>query len=482
MKRRQQVMGGMVIMLLTLFFSMLYAYIMGGMERNSARRVDSLAGYSAALIEDRLAASAETLEFLLTLEAAFDNFAQIFLALGRTQKNTSLQTHVALLIQGRGLMYFDESGSRIVPATNNAHAEWLAAMSSGTDEMGIKGPLPPLTGEGQRMLLFTQAITDKKGNRRGSMAVCLPLENLAHRLFAIDALSVGGRRFFLVNEKNQVILPSAKHDAPPDASDVPMLRRLPIEALSAKDSIVRHSVDGVEYIAAKAPIGTTGWELFVFSPSRYELSFQPFLMGAFGFAWLCLCAFMLFVLFQTRRQVYYKVLSEIDHLTGAGNRLAFETHLERMGGQGRFPICLILMDVDGLKLINDRFGHQAGDALLRRVTLLLQRSLRENDTIYRIGGDEFAVIISGAIYSVAQPLTERISMQATLMREKAGLPPIFISHGLAEARDQESFATLFQRADEAMYKNKKMRHETVSKAITQWLEQYPDCAERRKAF
>jgi diguanylate cyclase (GGDEF)-like protein len=481
MKRRQQAMGGVVFMLLTLFFSILYASIMGSMERKSVQRVSSLADYGAAFIEDRLDASFETLEFLFTLEALFDNFEHIFLALGGTRKHTSLQTHIALLIQGHDLMYFDENGSRIVPVIKNAHAEWLDAMASGTYETSIKGPLPPLNGNGPWMLLFLQAITDKTGDRRGSMAVGLSLESLTHNLFATDEFSVGGRHVFLVNEKNQVLLPPPQHNAPPDASDVPMLRGLPIGELSGNESAVKHSVDGVEYFVAKAPVEGTGWELFVFSPSRYELSFQPILMGAFGFAWLCLCVFVLFMMFQVRRQVHYKVLSEIDHLTGAGNRLAFEKHLESMSGQSRVTLCLILIYVDGLKLINDRLGHQAGDVLLRRVTLLLQRSLRENDAIYRIGGDEFAVIIPGAMYSAAQPLTKRINRQTTLTREKEDLPPIFISHGLAEARDQESFAALFKQADAAMYKNKKMRRETVHRALAQWLDEHPERAERRNS-
>jgi diguanylate cyclase (GGDEF)-like protein len=425
---------------------------------------------------------------LHSLENRNDDFDRAFLALTGSRENVSLQTQVAFLKQGRGLLYFDESGSKIVPADNDAYAQWLAAMSSGTEVIGIKGPLPALTDSGQWVLLFVQAILDNSGDRRGALAVCMPLDSLTHRLFAIDALSVGGRRFFLVNEKNQVFLSSPRggddvlHALLPDTPDVPMLRGLPAGPLSGGDAVVRHSVDGVEYIAAKAPVGATGWELFLFSPSRHELSLQPFLMGAFGVGWLCLSGIVLLLLFQARRQVHYKVLSEIDHLTGAGNRLAFEKHLECIGSQGRFPVCLIVVDVDGLKLINDRLGHQAGDALLRRVTSLLQRSVRENDGIYRVGGDEFAVIIPGTIYSVAQPLMERINMQAALMREKAGLPPIFISHGLAEARDQESFASLFKRADAAMYSNKNMRLEAVNRAITQWVREHPDCNDRRKVY
>ena len=214
--------------------------------------------------------------------------------------------------------------------------------------------------------------------------------------------------------------------------------------------------------------------------AHYERILRPGLPLAFVASWLCLSVLALLLMFQARGKGHYKTLSEIDHLTGAGNRMAFEKHMEHVGSKGRFPLCLIVIDVDGLKTINDKIGHQAGDALLCRVAVLLRRSLRDNDAIYRIGGDEFAVIIPGAIYSVAEPLMERLDMQAALMREKVDMPPAFVSCGLAEARDKESFVSLFMRADAAMYNKKQMRRDAVHKSIAEWVKEHPAYGDRRK--
>ena len=471
-------MNGGILMLLTLFFTLLYACIMGGMERDAGARVEALAEQGAAVMEDRLTGASEYLHFLVSLQHQSEDFERLFLTVSGTAENVSLQSHVALLMEGQGLMYFDEEGGMIVPALNAAYSQWVAALAVASQTPALKGPLPPVKPGGQWMLLLTRELDDD-GRRRGAVAICVSLETLARRLYAVHALSTGGRRFFLVNERGEVLLPAGGRKPLRKADEEPMLQSLPAGPLSGNESVVLHAFKGEEYVAAKAPVGDTGWELLLFSPVRHELPQQSLLLWAFGGAWFCLGIFTVVLLHQARRQGHYKVLSEIDHLTGAGNRMAFEKHLERVGAQGRFPVCLIVMDVDGLKIINDRLGHQAGDALLRRVTLVLQRSLRENDAIYRLGGDEFAVIIPGAIYSVAQPLTERINVQAALMREKAGLPPIYISYGLAESRDLESFATLFKRADAAMYANKKSRHEAVKKAILQWVDEHPGHADRR---
>ena len=87
-----------------------------------------------------------------------------------------------------------------------------------------------------------------------------------------------------------------------------------------------------------------------------------------------------------------------DALTGLANRRLFEDHLRRSAAQARrsgqaFAVCY--MDLDGFKPVNDRHGHEAGDAVLRAVGLRLHNELRANDTVARLGGDEFAWILSG---------------------------------------------------------------------------------------
>ncbi len=309
------------------------------------------------------------------------------------------------------------------------------------------------------------------------LALRLSLATLAERMAALESFNINGRKFFLINEANQLLIPVSEQAAPSDAAATPMLQGLPAE----KNTAVRHLFAGEEYLAVRVPVKNSGLEFILLSPSSHDLCLSPFLLWSFGGIWLCLCASALLLLRLRHLSGHYKMLSEVDHLTGAGNRLAFEKSLNSLRRQKRLPLCLILVDVDGLKLINDKLGHQAGDALLRRLMQLLHRSLRENDAIYRIGGDEFAVIVPDAVYSMARPLTERINRQARLMREKDALPPVFISSGLAEARDEESLATLFARADMAMYGNKDLHRKENHKAILHWLEKHPNMEERRKS-
>jgi len=94
-----------------------------------------------------------------------------------------------------------------------------------------------------------------------------------------------------------------------------------------------------------------------------------------------------------------------DPLTGLANRRAFDEVLASASGVGGFA--LLLLDLDGFKAVNDRFGHAAGDELLRQVAGRLSRVVRGSDTLARLGGDEFAVILPGADRDVAKAIADR---------------------------------------------------------------------------
>jgi diguanylate cyclase (GGDEF)-like protein len=103
-----------------------------------------------------------------------------------------------------------------------------------------------------------------------------------------------------------------------------------------------------------------------------------------------------------------------DSLTRTANRLAYDERIaheyarrRRDGG----PLSVVLLDLDGLAQINDDHGHQEGDGVLRTLAAVLRRWTRSVDGLYRIGGDEFALILPGATYESALGLTERIAKQ-----------------------------------------------------------------------
>lgn len=101
----------------------------------------------------------------------------------------------------------------------------------------------------------------------------------------------------------------------------------------------------------------------------------------------------------------------LDGLTGALNRRAFERDLRRELGRSLRhgdPFTLVMVDVDGLKALNDSRGHSAGDELLRTVARALKAAVRKEDVVYRLGGDEFAVLLSATEAEQAQVVIGRV--------------------------------------------------------------------------
>lgn len=138
-----------------------------------------------------------------------------------------------------------------------------------------------------------------------------------------------------------------------------------------------------------------------------------------------------------------------DGLTGLANFRGFTHSLHQEVARGKrykHPFCLIMLDVDGLKGINDREGHLAGDAALRSVATDLRVVLRGTDILARYGGDEFAVL-----------LTQTTRQQAeTTMRRLRGWTEISVSYGVAEfPSDGEDAPALLAAADRALYRAKR---------------------------
>ncbi|HEV3469377.1 MAG TPA: diguanylate cyclase [Pyrinomonadaceae bacterium] len=153
-----------------------------------------------------------------------------------------------------------------------------------------------------------------------------------------------------------------------------------------------------------------------------------------------------------------------DHLTGLANRRRFERQLEReVARTERYghPFCLLLVDLDNLKRVNDSAGHDAGDEALRRVGGAIQSGTRGIDTGARIGGDEFAVILPETPFERGLEVAERLRTAVASM-EVEGAGRLSVSLGLAElpacARDGDS---LREAADAALYEAKRSGRDRV---------------------
>jgi len=153
-------------------------------------------------------------------------------------------------------------------------------------------------------------------------------------------------------------------------------------------------------------------------------------------------------------------ISRTDPLTGLANRRTFESELatkfEHARRYGR-PLALAMIDVDLFKRINDGYGHQAGDEVLRRIAEVLRRATRASDCVARYGGEELAIIIPEAQLLEALQFAEKIRAAVAALTLGEGMPPrVTVSVGVASS-GRSAFgkpADLVRAADAALYRAK----------------------------
>jgi diguanylate cyclase (GGDEF)-like protein/PAS domain S-box-containing protein len=151
-----------------------------------------------------------------------------------------------------------------------------------------------------------------------------------------------------------------------------------------------------------------------------------------------------------------KYLGIHDMLTGIYNRAYFEEEMSRIERGRRFPVSILMADVDRLKVINDNQGHEAGDMLLKNVAMFLAESFRAEDVVARLGGDEFSVLMPSTNTEEAERALGRL--RQILLDHNANHPdetPICISIGVSTAEKGVLLSDLLKEADLKMYEEKR---------------------------
>lgn len=158
-----------------------------------------------------------------------------------------------------------------------------------------------------------------------------------------------------------------------------------------------------------------------------------------------------------------KHLSLHDPVTGLYNRAYFEEEMRRLE-DGRYnPVGIILCDIDGLKLVNDTLGHDAGDSLLAATARLIRQCFRKSDIIARIGGDEFAVLLPNSSRPIVAEAYQRIMDSVAVYNEGQPPCPMSISVGFAVTdRKPAGMSRLFKEADSRMYQEK-LKHSQAAR-------------------
>lgn len=173
-----------------------------------------------------------------------------------------------------------------------------------------------------------------------------------------------------------------------------------------------------------------------------------------------------------RKQMEDKMeyLSYHDQLTGLYNRRFFVEELSRLNDEINLPLTVIMGDINGLKLVNDSFGHVIGDELIRRVVKIMIKGCRSNDIISRIGGDEFVILLPKTNIYEAEKIIKRIKDLA--LKEKLSSVEISISLGCeTKKKEEENIQDILKKAEDNMYKKKllespSMRLKTINSIMT----------------
>lgn len=153
---------------------------------------------------------------------------------------------------------------------------------------------------------------------------------------------------------------------------------------------------------------------------------------------------------QAQNEVDY--LNYHDRLTDLYNRSFLKQELDRLDTKRQVPISIIMGDVNGLKLVNDAFGHQKGDQLLQQAAQILQNCCREEDIVTRWGGDEFVILLPQTPNKIAQEICTRIK-EACANNEEPVQFNIALGVGTKEEMS-EDIDKILNNADDKMYKNK----------------------------
>lgn len=157
-------------------------------------------------------------------------------------------------------------------------------------------------------------------------------------------------------------------------------------------------------------------------------------------------------------------LSHNDKLTGLYNRRFYEEAIKSLDTKENLPISIIMGDVNGLKLTNDGFGHEAGDRLLRKIADILKSECRKNDIVARVGGDEFIIVLPKTGIEETERIADRIKVKCNKEEEDPIKPSVSIGFSTKDYVGQD-INNVYKVAEDNMYNKKLMERKSIRGSI-----------------
>ena len=326
---------------------------------------------------------------------------------------------------------------------------------------------PPLIG-------FAIPFNTASGRRVFSGAYLISSTPLA--AFLNDSTTLQSAQLFLTDSTGVVF--AANNTQPSTAQTLTQLSPA-LGRAATKSSTGSYLSGSTPYTYVKTAIPGTPWSYVIAAPSSAVYAsiggsahWLPWLILAGLSLLIVIAAWLTIRLLAGRRglaelNTRLAILARTDKLTGLSNRLHLTEELEALLTDARqqgFPVCVLMIDIDHFKDLNDTFGHRAGDFALRHVAHRLNTSLRGGDLLGRWGGEEFLAVLPDTDMAqgmvVAERLCNLVAGTPIEIGEDGGLVAIHTSVGISEFAD-DTVDTLVDRADLGLYEAKAAGRNTV---------------------
>lgn len=363
----------------------------------------------------------------------------------------------------------------------------------------------PYTSATGRLIVFmSEPLYDNDGVYRGIIGGSLYLQenNILNRMFGKHNIDSDGSYFYVVSSKGHLLFHPDKSRIDADISANPAVQKV-LRGESGYDQATNSQ--GIAFLAGYSPVPENGWGVIVQSPisvvyeelNRYIrtilfYTLAPFIVLMITAVWLARRLARPFVslanlagklgrgerivlpdikhhwnreadlLTRTITLALNDLLKQADQLThaamtdsltGLTNRRTFEAIITQWTEKQK-SFALIVMDIDRFKSINDTYGHQAGDEVLKHLAQVVTSSVRSNDVCCRYGGEEFVVLLPHTTAPEALITAERVRIAFETRENPIGIP-LTVSLGIAHYPSHaKSAEMLFQRADHALYQAK----------------------------
>lgn len=329
---------------------------------------------------------------------------------------------------------------------------------------------PDLANRDALTIFVNYRVFDYGGHFIGATGVGLTVD--AVRRLVNDYQARYHRNIYFTDTRGNIILyGSGANKAGSNIRDVPGLGAEAGRILSSRAGTYQYRQDGGIHLLNVRFIPELNWYLFVEKTEDEALfAIRKTLYANLAIS-LGVMAVVLLLTHLTigRYQRRLEEMATVDRLTGIANRQAFELLAERAVREvrrTREPLSAILLDVDHFKNVNDRYGHLAGDAVIRCIAGTLKGALRESDILCRWGGEEYLALLKGCDVDNARVLAEkcREAINAHPFDYGGHRIAVTASFGVAQYNGGETMEQLFDRADRALYAAKAAGRDRVRTA------------------